>query len=125
MKKYSCDCDDKNSDDGYDAARDSYLTYGGYGYNDRSREEDKAWADECRRNDRQGLTKYCVDHRMMQRTINSKDEIMTNDFVYDMSEICEEEIVKGWDEMNEADSDDWVETDDDWAADYYGEEEFA
>lgn len=61
----------------------------------------------------------------MQRTINSKDEIMTNDFVYDMSEICEEEIVKGWDEMNEADSDDWVETDDDWAADYYGEEEFA
>lgn len=68
---------------------------------------------------------------------------MSNDFVYNMSEINEEEIVKGWEEINEeeadyipgyddgewdpimGDSEDWVETDDDWAADYYGEEEFA
>jgi hypothetical protein len=40
----------EDSDDGYDAMKDDYLTHGGYGYNDRTREEDKAWDDECRRN---------------------------------------------------------------------------
>jgi len=39
-----------SSDDGYDAVKDNYLTYGGYGYNDRSLEDDRAWDDECRRN---------------------------------------------------------------------------
>lgn len=62
---------------------------------------------------------------------------MTNDFVYDMSEINEEEIMKGWEELNSQDDDgdgdyipgqddgEWIEydTDSDW--DYYGEEEFA
>lgn len=38
------------SDDGYDAVKDNYLTHGGYGYNDRTREEDRAWNEECRRN---------------------------------------------------------------------------
>ena len=39
-----------DSDDGYDAVKDNYLTYGGYGYNDRTRQDDKDWADECRYN---------------------------------------------------------------------------
>lgn len=42
--------DDDSSDDGYDAMKDNYLTYGGYGYNERTRREDQDWADECRRN---------------------------------------------------------------------------
>jgi hypothetical protein len=41
---------DEDSDDGYDAVKDNYLTNGGYGYNDRTRQEDKDWAEECRRN---------------------------------------------------------------------------
>ena len=44
--------DFKDSDDGYDAVKDNYLTNGGYGYNDRTRQEDKDWHDECRRNER-------------------------------------------------------------------------
>jgi len=39
-----------DSDDGYDALKDNYLTNGGYGYNERSREQDQAWSEECRRN---------------------------------------------------------------------------
>ena len=42
--------DFEDSDDGYDAMKDNYLTNGGYGYNDRTRQEDQDWADECRRN---------------------------------------------------------------------------
>ena len=44
--------DFEDSDDGYDAVKDNYLTNGGYGYNDRTRQEDKDWHDECRRNER-------------------------------------------------------------------------
>ena len=36
--------------DNYDAVKDNYLTNGGYGYNSRTRQDDKDWADECRRN---------------------------------------------------------------------------
>ena len=43
--------DFEDSDDGYDAAKDNYLTNGGYGYNESTRQEDKDWNDECRRND--------------------------------------------------------------------------
>jgi hypothetical protein len=80
---------------------------------------------------------------------------MSNDFVYDMSEINEEEIVKGWEEMvaedgsiwetgygDEADyipglddgegydpimgdDDEWIDTDDEWLDDFAGEEDFA
>jgi hypothetical protein len=67
---------------------------------------------------------------------------MSNDFVYDMSEINEEEIMKGWEEMNEADyipglddgegydpimgdDDEWIDTDDEWLDDFAGEEDFA
>ncbi len=78
---------------------------------------------------------------------------MSNDFVYDMSEINEEEIVKGWEEMvaedgsiwetGYGDEDDYIpglddgegydpimgdeypETDDEWLDDFAGEEDFA
>ena len=72
---------------------------------------------------------------------------MTNDFIYDMSEINEEEIMLGWEEINSmedegeadyisgyddgewdpimGDSDEWIETDDEWLDDFQGEEEFA
>lgn len=58
---------------------------------------------------------------------------MSNDFIYDMSEINEEEIVKGWEEMNGDDCDyipglddgEWMEEEEDADWDYYGEEEFA
>lgn len=67
---------------------------------------------------------------------------MTNDFIYDMSEINEEQIMQGWEDINgEADyipgyddgewdpimgdSDEWIETDDEWLDDFQGEEEFA
>jgi len=68
---------------------------------------------------------------------------MTNDFVYDMSEINEEEIMKGWEEINEdsdyipgfddgegydpimGDEEDYPETDDEWLDDFWGEEDFA
>jgi hypothetical protein len=84
---------------------------------------------------------YNVDIRS-----NPKEKIMTNDFIYDMSEINEEEIVKGWEELvneeNEADyipglddgegwdpimgdDDEWPETDDEWLDDFQGEEDFA
>jgi hypothetical protein len=42
--------DYEDSDDGYDAMKDDYLTNGGYGYNDRTRQGDRDWADECRHN---------------------------------------------------------------------------
>lgn len=68
---------------------------------------------------------------------------MSNDFVYNMSEINEEEIVKGWDEINDetdyipglddgegydpimGDDDEWIDTDDEWLDDFQGEEDFA
>lgn len=67
---------------------------------------------------------------------------MSNDFVYDMSEINEEEMLKGWEEMNGEDNDyipglddgegydpimgdEWPETDDEWLDDFQGEEDFA
>lgn len=56
---------------------------------------------------------------------------MTNDFIYDMSEINEEEMYRAWDEINEADyipgfdDGEWPETDDEWLDDFQGEEEFA
>jgi hypothetical protein len=40
---------------------------------------------------------------------------MSNDFVYNMSEINEEEIMKGWEEI----------ADDEWLDDFQGEEDFA
>jgi hypothetical protein len=45
-----CEPAEIDTDDGYDAAKDNYLTNGGYGYNDRTRREDAEWAEECRRN---------------------------------------------------------------------------
>jgi hypothetical protein len=69
---------------------------------------------------------------------------MSNDFTYNMSEINEEEIFKGWEEMvaedgsiwetgygDEADyipgldDGEWAEYDEDADFDVYGEEEFA
>lgn len=68
---------------------------------------------------------------------------MSNDFVYNMSEINEEEIVMAWDEINDeadyipglddgegydpimGDADDYPETDDAWLDDFQGEEDFA
>lgn len=39
-----------DSDDGYDAARDAYLTGDGPAFTRRQIEEDRAWDEECRRN---------------------------------------------------------------------------
>ena len=60
---------------------------------------------------------------------------MTNDFVYDMSQINEEEIVKGWEEMVAEDGSVWETGYDDdyipglddgeWMDDLQGEEDFA
>ena len=62
---------------------------------------------------------------------------MSNDFVYDMSEINEEEIVKGWEEMVAEDGSIWETGYDDdgdyipglddgeWMDDLQGEEDFA
>lgn len=69
---------------------------------------------------------------------------MSNDFTYDMSEINEEDIFKGWEEMvaedgsiwetGYGDDDDyipglddgeWIDTDDQWLDDFWGEEDFA
>lgn len=60
---------------------------------------------------------------------------MTNDFIYDMSEVNEEEIMLGWEDLaNEEDETDyipglddgeWAEYDEDADFDVYGEEEFA
>ena len=64
---------------------------------------------------------------------------MTNDFVYNMSEINEEEIMKGWEEADyipglddgEAydpimgDDEGFEQTDDEWLDDFQGEEDFA
>lgn len=43
-------CEGSNSDDGYDAARDAYLTGDGPAVSSRQIEEDRAWQEECRRN---------------------------------------------------------------------------
>lgn len=68
---------------------------------------------------------------------------MTNDFNYNLSEINEEEIVKGWEELADeadytpgfddgegydpimGDDDEWIDTDDEWLDDFAGEEDFA
>lgn len=64
---------------------------------------------------------------------------MTNDFVYDMSEINEEEIMKGWEDTDYisgfddgegydpimGDGEGFDDTDDEWLDDYQGEEDFA
>jgi len=62
---------------------------------------------------------------------------MSNDFVYDMSEINEEDMFKAWEEMVAEDGsiwetgydpimgDEYPETDDEWLDDFQGEEEFA
>ena len=42
-----CEC---CSDDGYDAARDAYLTGNGPAITSRQIQEEKDWADECRHN---------------------------------------------------------------------------
>ena len=39
-----------DSDDGYDAARDAYLTGEGQAVTRKQREEVEAWNEECRRN---------------------------------------------------------------------------
>jgi hypothetical protein len=64
---------------------------------------------------------------------------MSNDFTYDMSEINEETIFNGWQEMIAEDGSVWEtgydpimgdgegfdDTDDEWLDDYQGEEDFA
>ena len=57
---------------------------------------------------------------------------MTNDFIYDMSEINEEEMMKAWEDLaDEADyisgldDGEWADYDEDSEWDIYGEEEFA
>ena len=62
---------------------------------------------------------------------------MSNDFIYDMSEINEENMFKAWEEMVAEDGsiwemgydpimgDEYPETDDEWLDDFQGEEEFA
>lgn len=51
---------------------------------------------------------------------------MTNDFIYDMAEINEEEIFRGWEEMNNMENDEeYVDYEEDADWDVYGEEEFA
>jgi hypothetical protein len=42
----------ESTDDGYDAARDACLTGDGPAFTSRQIEEDRAWAEECRRNER-------------------------------------------------------------------------
>jgi hypothetical protein len=81
------------------------------------------------------MLKNIVDKEKKSSKISlspQRNRIMSNDFVYDMSEINEEEIVKGWDEINEngwdpimGDEEDYPETDDNWLDDFWGEEEFA
>jgi hypothetical protein len=44
--------DEDDSDDGYDAARDAYLTGDGPPVTRKQREEEEAWNEECRRNKR-------------------------------------------------------------------------
>lgn len=46
--------DDDDSDDGYDAARDAYLTGEGPAFTRKQREEEEAWAEEERRQSRGG-----------------------------------------------------------------------
>ena len=52
---------------------------------------------------------------------------MSNDFVYDMSEINEEDMFKAWEEMVAEDGSIWETGYDDgeWLDDFQGEEEFA
>jgi very-short-patch-repair endonuclease len=49
MSRYD-DWNDDDSDDGYDAARDAYLTGEGPAVTRKQREEVEAWNEECRRN---------------------------------------------------------------------------
>jgi hypothetical protein len=58
---------------------------------------------------------------------------MTNDFIYDMSEINEEEIMKGWEELaNEPDyiaglddGEGWEDEDEGYDEDFWAEQHFA
>ena len=50
MSRYDDWNDDDDSDDGYDAARDAYLTGEGPAVTRKQREEVEAWNEECRRN---------------------------------------------------------------------------
>jgi len=43
-----------DSDDGYDRAKDAYLEGWGRPYNERTRREEQDWADEERRQRREG-----------------------------------------------------------------------
>jgi hypothetical protein len=52
MSRYDDWNDDDDSDDGYDAARDAYLTGEGPAVTRKQREEVEAWNEECRRNGR-------------------------------------------------------------------------
>ena len=54
MSRYD-DWDDEDSDDGYDAARDAYLTGEGPAVTRKQREEVEAWNEECRRNGWQSI----------------------------------------------------------------------
>lgn len=49
MSRYD-EWNDDDSDDGYDAAVDAYLTGEGPAVTRKQREEEEAWAEECRRN---------------------------------------------------------------------------
>ena len=48
--KEHCEPIRDDSDDGYDAARDAYLTGEGPAVTRHQIEEDRAWQEECRRN---------------------------------------------------------------------------
>jgi hypothetical protein len=68
---------------------------------------------------------------------------MNNDFIYNMSEINEEEMIQGWEDIQDdndyipglddgegydpimGDDDEWIDTDDEWLDDFFGEEDFA
>ena len=46
-----------------------------------------------------GLTTQKTMYIIGKEESNQKEKAMSNDFVYDMSQINEEEIYKGWEEM--------------------------
>ena len=50
MSRYDNEYDDEDSDDGYDAARDAYLTGEGPAVTRKQKAEVDAWNEECRRN---------------------------------------------------------------------------
>lgn len=51
---------------------------------------------------------------------------MSNDFVYSFDDNAEEEIFRGWEEINNMENDEeYVDYEEDADWDFYGEEEFA